>query len=231
MKSPPKTPKADKANASTRQRLLEAAGQLFAEKGFDRTTSKEVTELAGTNIAAVNYHFGGFDGLYVAVLDEASSMIMSSAEMMAALAAIRTPKAKLRAFLTPFVHVLLGPASSTWRLRVIVREMNSPTLAPGSKQEKERLQKTLLLKGIVSEIMNLPEDHPAVARGCVSVLSPCFLLLVSDRSMLKRNYPQFGLQLEDAAGLVDHLVLFSLAGLKATAREVQREKARKQSDA
>ena len=45
--------------ATTRAQLLEAAGEIFAEKGLDRATGKEIADRAGTNSAAVNYYFGG----------------------------------------------------------------------------------------------------------------------------------------------------------------------------
>ena len=61
----------------TRQRLLEIAGQIFAQRGYARTTSKEICKRAGANIAAVNYHFGGKEGLYAAVLEEAHARLVS----------------------------------------------------------------------------------------------------------------------------------------------------------
>ena len=62
---------------NTRAQLLEAAGHLFAQKGFDRATGKEICERAGTNSAAINYYFGGMDGLYAAVLEEANIKLSS----------------------------------------------------------------------------------------------------------------------------------------------------------
>lgn len=47
----------------TRIRLLDAAEQLFARQGVETTTLRQVTSLAQANIAAVNYYFGGKDGL------------------------------------------------------------------------------------------------------------------------------------------------------------------------
>lgn len=53
----------------TRQRLLEAAEQLFAEQGFEKVTVRDVTEKAGANVAAVNYHFGSREGLVEKVIE------------------------------------------------------------------------------------------------------------------------------------------------------------------
>ena len=54
---------------STRAVVLDAAGKVFAERGFGEATSKEICERAGTNNAAVNYYFGGKEGLYEEVLN------------------------------------------------------------------------------------------------------------------------------------------------------------------
>src|ERR1700745_4534614 len=62
----------------TQLQLLEAAGQEFAEKGFERTTAKEICERAGINTAAVNYYFGGIEGLHAAVLEEARNRLFSA---------------------------------------------------------------------------------------------------------------------------------------------------------
>ena len=52
----------------TRERLLECAGILAAQKGFSLVTSKEICQMAGTNLAAINYHVGSREGLYEALL-------------------------------------------------------------------------------------------------------------------------------------------------------------------
>ena len=48
---------------STRDRILDAAETLFAEKGIASTSLRELTAAAGANLAAVHYHFGSKDAL------------------------------------------------------------------------------------------------------------------------------------------------------------------------
>ena len=59
------------SRAATRQRLLDAACAQFAEHGWHGTRIQDVCRAADANIAAVNYHFGGKEGLYRAVWDRA----------------------------------------------------------------------------------------------------------------------------------------------------------------
>ena len=59
----------------TTDRLIEAAGELFATKGFEGTTVKEITDLANANLAAIHYHFGDKRELYENVIMKACKEI------------------------------------------------------------------------------------------------------------------------------------------------------------
>lgn len=52
-----------------KERILAAARQVFAERGFDAATLKQITDAAGANIAAVNYHFRSKDELIRQVME------------------------------------------------------------------------------------------------------------------------------------------------------------------
>ncbi len=54
----------DNNSASTRDRLLKVAETLFAQKGYDSVSVREITSAARCNLAAVNYHFGNKKALY-----------------------------------------------------------------------------------------------------------------------------------------------------------------------
>lgn len=54
--------------SKSKLRLLDAAEQLFAEKGFESVSVRDVTQAAKANVAAVNYHFGSRDGMIALVV-------------------------------------------------------------------------------------------------------------------------------------------------------------------
>lgn len=54
----------------SRERLLHAALRLFAQQGFAKTSTREIAEAAGVNLAAISYYFGDKQGLYRAVFLE-----------------------------------------------------------------------------------------------------------------------------------------------------------------
>lgn len=57
-------------HTDTRDRLIQAAKTLFANKGFDGTTVKDISDAAGVNVSLVSYHFDGKDGLYRSCLEQ-----------------------------------------------------------------------------------------------------------------------------------------------------------------
>jgi TetR/AcrR family transcriptional regulator, regulator of cefoperazone and chloramphenicol sensitivity len=64
------TPAQRSDGAVSRQRLLHAALALFAEKGFAKTSTREIAQAAGANIGAISYYFGDKAGLYKAAFNE-----------------------------------------------------------------------------------------------------------------------------------------------------------------
>ncbi|MBM4059933.1 MAG: TetR/AcrR family transcriptional regulator [Planctomycetes bacterium] len=86
----------------TRELLLDAAERLFGEQGYSATSLRQLTAAAGTNLAAVNYHFGGKQGLCKAVLARRIAPI--NAERFRRLDRLRRRpglEAIVRAFLEP----------------------------------------------------------------------------------------------------------------------------------
>lgn len=60
---------ASQSPGSTKQRIIDVAARLFAERGFENVSLRDITQAAGANIAAVNYHFGSKVGLLAQVFD------------------------------------------------------------------------------------------------------------------------------------------------------------------
>jgi AcrR family transcriptional regulator len=205
----------------TRAQLLEAAGQVFAEKGFDRATGREICERAGANTAAINYYFGGTEGLYAAVIEAAHDRLITLDKLTATIAGKPDARAKLESIMALAIDLLTGPVSHSWVLRVLAREFLNPSAAIESLIDRQGIPKLRILKGIVGELMGLPDDHPAVARGCLTLVAPCSMLLVADRRMLKRAFPNLYLSRDYAAALAHHLTEYAVAGLAAVGREVR----------
>src|SRR5947209_1997981 len=111
-------------------RLLEAAGEEFAAKGYDATRIRAICERARANIAAVNYHFGDKKQLYLeAVLDAHRCGADAGGEELSPLESL-APAEQLRCFVHHFLcRVLAINNPDDWRNRLMLREMLQPTSA------------------------------------------------------------------------------------------------------
>jgi AcrR family transcriptional regulator len=117
----------------TRDRLLDEAEILFSSKGYNAVSIREITREAGCNLAAVNYHFGHKENLYVEVFrsrwqPRAFRVFAFMKEKLAA-REIRSPAAAVEALAQAF---LSGPLTEEERLRhfqLITRELCQPSRA------------------------------------------------------------------------------------------------------
>lgn len=198
--------------AATKLQLLEAAGEVFAEKGFERATGKEICERARASSAAVNYHYGGMEALYAEVLVEAHRRLVAYDDLAAVASGDADPKHKLRQVLELMVRAIASPDMSSWALRVLGRELLNPTATFRQLWARELLPKRRLIREIIGGILGLPHDHPAVARCAMSIMSPFVVLLIGDREMVELTCP--GMR-SDVDATVDHLFRFAIGGLEA----------------
>lgn len=122
-------------NTETHQRILEAAEGLFSEKGYEGTSIRDITAAADCNVAAVNYHFGGKDKLYIAtfrrlLIDLRDRRISSMQRDMTAL-----DDPTLEYFLESFANAILEPLVESGRGRTLLsffaNEMMDSHLPPG----------------------------------------------------------------------------------------------------
>src|SRR5262249_17574331 len=109
----------------TRQRLLEAAAEVFADGGYRRATIAKICRRAGANIAAANYHFGDKQGLYAAVFESAQRR--ASTEDATAMDDAAPAEDRLRAHVATFVGRLLDPRRPAWIARLLAHELIEPT--------------------------------------------------------------------------------------------------------
>ncbi|SFP57485.1 TetR/AcrR family transcriptional regulator [Variovorax sp. 770b2] len=201
---------------TTRLHILETAGQLFAERGFAEATSKEICTRAGTNMAAINYHFNGRDGLYEAVLIEAHRQLVSVDELVSLASVPTDPRLKLRAFLTHLVELGSQP-KAPWGFRVVLREALSPSPAMPVMIKRAVLPKAKLLRGLIGGIMALPDDHPSVQRALLFTVLPCIVMMVAPKDLGNKVLPA----LKDTKALADDLMRYVLAGVDAVAKEAK----------
>src|SRR3974390_1962567 len=201
---------------ATYDRILEAAGEQFAANGFAETTSKEIAAHAGVDLASINYHFGGRNGLYQAVLVEARRRLVSRETLEQLLAAKMPSRAKLKHLIETIVDSMM--ARSNWHSRIVSREMLSPTSHWQALEQTEALPMLELALTLFEEITAIPAGHPALLRCFVCVTMACASLAETCRGSSVYG-DRFSNMTRDV--VIEHLYIFCLGGLKAIARDVE----------
>jgi len=197
---------------ATRARIVEVAGQLFAEHGYADTTSKAICESAQTNIAAVNYHFGSRDGLYLAVLEEVHKRLVNL-DYLSRLADSAQPAGdKLGQLLDSLVPILIEGVG--WHTRLWARELVAPSPLLPKVMREQTMPKFQVLARIVGEITGIPLRDPALVRCIVNIMAPCMVLLIVKRNI---ESPVQAIFKQPAADLARHMKVYALGGLAAIA--------------
>ncbi len=174
---------ADTAKPAPRQRLLDAALRLFAQQGYARTSTREIAEAAGVNVAAISYYFGDKAGLYRAAFFEP----LCGREAPLAFDGLTLTQA-LGALFADLIAPLRAGEASRLCMRLRFREMFEPTglweeelrrdIAPLHAALVAVLQRHLAASAPDAEIHRLAIAivglgvHLHVGRDCVELLAP-----------------------------------------------------------
>jgi AcrR family transcriptional regulator len=228
MATAPRRPPPDagqpKVGERARHQLLVAAGEVFAERGYGQSTSKEICERAGMNSAAVNYHFGGFEALYSEALAHAHQHLLAIEILKDIAASKATARQKLRAVISMIVSGLAFPHAS-WEMRLISREIISPSPAREAFVKSEVLPKLAVVGDIVASMIGADRDDPVVGRTTLTLLAPGMMLAIMHRDMLKNLMPGIADASEEIEPLIDHIERFIAAGLTAVRAQLRSEHA------
>ena len=194
----------------TRQRLLEAAGEVFAEKGFETATVREICSKAGANLAAVNYYFGDKHHLYIEVVRYAHRDWGAKIAAVTA-SSLSEPSERLEDYIQGFVARLFDDCSPPWRARLMMREMAEPT--PGCLVMLADYVRPLddYLQAILEEL--LPEASSGERRMVAySIVGQCLFYKVH-RPMIELISGEEEYRTLEPARLAEHITRFTLAAL------------------
>jgi TetR/AcrR family transcriptional regulator, regulator of cefoperazone and chloramphenicol sensitivity len=202
---------------TTRERIAEAAGEIFAERGFDGTTVRDICQRAGANIAAVNYYFGDKQRLYIEAVVRAHRWRMEQAPLPEWSDA--TPaETKLADFITTFIRRVRSGPEDTWHTKLVMREMAHPTAACAELVQSSIRPQFEILLSILREL--LPSDTTAERLRLTgfSIVGQCLFYHFADpviRNLLtSKEYSEL-----DIEKLAQHILDFSLSSIGQAVRE------------
>jgi AcrR family transcriptional regulator len=201
-----------KAPDDTQERLVDAAGRIFAEKGYDGATVRDICQLAAVNLAAVNYYFRDKEHLYI---ETVKSACQRQAEQfpLTEWPAGTPPVAKLRDFIKALVSRMIDHPSlqSEWHRQLLLREMAQPTAACAEMVRDVIRPMADVLSAILLEFMpGLPERKRWLI-GFSIVGQAFFHRMAWPIVSSLVGEEEHGAY--DAALLTEHITQFSLAAL------------------
>ncbi len=209
------------SDSGTKERLLTTATRVFADRGFKETTVREICALAGANLAAVNYHFGGKDKLYSAVLGDFLSSAFSRFPMDVGVGPDSPPEDRLKAYIRGFLYRLLGDGDPLYEKlgKLLMAEILEPSEHFDTMPERYIGPTYEALLHIVREL--LPgADEDIVHRCAGSVVGQC-LLFDHAKGIIQRMCPELALEansLDRVAGFIAEFSLGGIARLRAGGR-------------
>jgi AcrR family transcriptional regulator len=207
------TPK-DEAD-QTRVRLLQAAGKVFAEQGYEGAKVRDICALADANVAAVNYHFGGKIGLYTAVLKTA---LLADADLKVLnhLKDHKSPEKALRFQIRTLLREAYGRDLTSLHIRLMTQELARPSAALDRVVDEVIRPRYQRLRETISRIIHLPPDHDRV-RLCAHSIVGQVVHYVHAVPVISRVWPELEMNPERIEQIADHIAEFSLCSLHALA--------------
>jgi AcrR family transcriptional regulator len=190
------------AGLRTRARLMGAALDLLAERGEDGLTLRELTDLAGANVAAVSYHFGSLKSLCDAAVEHALERYLDAQqEAVSAVGPESTLEALATAFARPMISALAGGGSDLAVMRIVARAGIDPP--EGWERLTARFDR---IRADVLRVLkaNLPDvkDQDLIFRTrCAAGLLNWLVLAPVGAELMNKSQKQ-----------VEHLVVPALAG-------------------
>ena len=210
--------KAASGHDETRRKLLDAAGEVFADVGFQAATVREICSRAGVNLAAVNYHFGDKLGLYTELLKTTVANDGATAEH--ALRAL-PPEAALRQFLLVMLRQMHQADRPSWHTKVMTHELAHPTPALEAVVEHMIKPKARVLYGIVGRIIGRPPLDPRT-RMCAHSVIGQVVHYVHARPVIALLWPELEMTPRTVEEIARHITEFSLEALKGIKRNSKR---------
>jgi AcrR family transcriptional regulator len=191
-----------------RERIVEAAGELFAERGFEATTVRDICQAADANVAAVNYYFGDKQRLYVEAVIRAHRWRMERVKLPE-WSPNTNPEQKLADFIKTFIRRVRSGPGDTWHTRLIMREIGNPSAACAELVQSSIRPQFEILLSILGELLPGETDAQKLRLTAFSIVGQCLFYHFADpviRNLLN-DEEYAALEIEK---LADHITQFSL---------------------
>ena len=207
-----KIPRQD--TARTRKSLLTAASDIFAKRGYRDATIAEISERAGTNIAAVNYHFGGKEALYRDAWRHSFQTSLKVYPLDGGVDRNAPPKQRLRGQVEALLRRITDNGNREFS--IAHHELANPTGLLEEVMQEELRPLRQRMEALVREVLG-PRSSELQVRFCaISIISqsviPSFINRIEKQGI---DAKKDSWRVDDIEAYAQHVVAFSLAGMAA----------------
>ncbi|MFZ4878210.1 CerR family C-terminal domain-containing protein [Janthinobacterium sp. Mn2066] len=193
-----------------RQRILQAAVEMFVEHGYKAASVRKICEAAQVNVAMVNYYFHSKEELHLAAFDYARELAYVCDNADAAMSL--PPAEQLRLAIEELVCTMLRSGPSSLFVRLVARELIEPTAAIHRLAERHVLpqhaQFTRLIRGVVG-----PSWPDEVVQKCVFSVIGQVVFYARSRTVHDLVAPELRYDEAGIAAIAAHISRFTLAAL------------------
>ena len=202
--------------ADIRDRILVAAGPIFAERGFRATTVREICAAANVNIASVNYYFGDKQQLYVETIRLARNRRAEDVPIPQRPLGT-SPQTRLKDFVLTILSRMGAMTDPPWETRLMMREVVEPSAACSELVEDYFRPHFEMLLSILSEQTAAGTSETLIRKIGFSIIGQCLFYRVAHGVVTMLTPPaeldeHFGLE-----SLADHISNIALSAIGAQA--------------
>ncbi|MBX7103238.1 MAG: CerR family C-terminal domain-containing protein [Gemmataceae bacterium] len=195
---------------SPRDRLTEAAQEIFAERGYAAASVRDICKRAAVNVAAVNYYFGDKERLYVEAVKAAHSCI-SDEPPMPEWSPGTPPWDRLRDFIRVMVTRMVRE-TNPHATHLIMREMAQPTAACIEVVRDYIRPSAEVLRGILKELCPQCDDEESYLLG-FSIMGQV-LIYKQSRPVIRLLMGQEAFDALEVERIARHIYEFSRGGIE-----------------
>lgn len=206
-----------KHESDVKNRILEIAGEIFAERGYRETTVREICRRAGVNLAAVHYHFGDKERLYLAVLKHFKELAFQKYPRADFMQEQGPLKLQLAAFIKSFIFHILGDGQMSCLGKIMSRELIEPTHALDIIVEEEIRPFFNRLRDIVRRLSGSEVGEGQVILCSMSIVGQCLYFRYS-RPVIGKLLRKDHFTVEEMNEIAEHITRFSLEAIVALSR-------------
>ena len=196
----------------TKERVLEAALVLFAERGFHNATVRDIAARAKTNVASINYYFRSKDDLYHEVLAYSFRCMIDAGDAAIRNAGSGTREDRLRAFISSLIPKPEEECGKAQHVRLIAWEMLSPTGALDQVGEMEIKPQLEHAKDIIRPFLPEGMSEQELNAAALWLVGQCIVFRGLAENLRRDLFPDMlsGTPTDELAALVSRLALGGL---------------------